>query len=101
MQKKLLVSAAAIAYLVTGLGSASAGDVFATLEGVSAGTMSEAALQAVRGGVFTLRINPMTAPGQSPVPQITIRMDAFPQAARDGLGTAGAATGNIVFPDDS
>ena len=49
MHIKLLISAATIA-LFAGIGSASAGEEFTTLEGVSAGAMSEEALRAVRGG---------------------------------------------------
>ena len=54
MQIKSIVAGAAIA-LVAGLGSASAGDEFATLDGVVAVPLAVAALDAVRGTKFIVQ----------------------------------------------
>ena len=73
MQIKLLISAGTIA-LVAGLGTASADDVFATLEGVSATAMSQDAKHAIRGGggppsfFFFLDVCSQCNPGMSPLP---------------------------------
>jgi hypothetical protein len=79
--------------LIAGIGSASAGDDFAILDGISAVEMQPLALDAVRGGNHTLVITPASlVPGQTATP-------AAQHTALDGLGMAKLNTyelGNLL-----
>ncbi len=88
MHIKLLIFAAAIA-LVAGVGSASAGENFATIEGVSASALSPAEMDAVRGQ-RTLRVRPGDGPGGPAPTQVLLLFGKIPEAAFPGLMVAEA-----------
>ena len=92
MQTKLFVSAAAIA-LIAGLGSASAGEKFGTLENVPASTMSPSAMGAVTGRLG-LSVQPARANPAAPSETACIPM---PDAATFGLdGVARIMSGFVA-----
>ena len=64
MRTKSILTAAAIA-LAAGLGSASAGEKFNTLEGISAVALAPSAMMSVRGAHFRVDVTDLTggAPG--------------------------------------
>ena len=90
MQIKSILAAAAIALAAT-VGSASAADQFATLDGISAKALSSAELAAVQGAALTGRI---VGPGSSS------RIRTVNEAAVTGGGTLTITVGDGVAFDD-
>jgi len=79
MLTKSFLTATAIA-LAAGLGSASAGESFATLEGVSASALTPSAMDVVRGSLVVLQVNIGAAPGGATPPGTAVQVDIVDDA---------------------
>ncbi len=89
MQIKSIVAAAAIA-LAASVGSASAGDEFGTLGGVSAESLSSVEMAAVVGDHLFILIQPLSGP-----PQLFVDGPSTHEPL-DGLENATTASGAVV-----
>ena len=91
MQIKSIVAGAAIA-LVAAVGSASAADLFATLDGVSAESLSSVEMAAVVGTDISLIVNSGVVVGHPPQPVVILDTDV----TTFGWFTAQQASGGAV-----
>ncbi len=91
MKIKSIVAGAAIALAAT-VGSASAGDEFSTLSGVSAESLSSVEMAAVIGADFSFSV--VTPAG------VVTEVDLGTEAPSAGLMVAGPASGDIIILSD-